>query len=127
MGDKLRLTTVHPPAIVSINEHFSKQIVVPELGSAESVHRELDEIFAVMKRFATMEPDEVMLHCSAYSARLSEIRMIIHRIEDMHRHWKPVRTREVEPTIEELKFQFNVASRLLSSRAFDYEVTRGQT
>lgn len=126
MGERLKLTSTPPSSAVSILEHLAKQVVAPELGSVDSVHGELDEMFGVMKRFSRMEPDEVMLHCSAYSARLSEIRMIIHRIEDVHRHWKAVRTREVDPTIEELKFQFNVASRLLSSRAFDYEVTRGQ-
>lgn len=112
---------------MSIIAHLSKQVVLPELGSVDSVHGELDEIFSVMKRFSVMEPDEVMLRCSGYSARLSEMRMLIQRIEDVHRHWKGVRTRELDPTMEELKFQFNVASRLLTSRAFDYEVTRGQT
>lgn len=63
--------------------------------------------------------------CSGHSARLSEIRVKIYRIEDMHRQWRAIREREVEPTLKELESQFNTASRLLSARDLDYRMERG--
>lgn len=102
------------------------QQVFPEVGgSMESIRQEVDDAFADMKTFMTREPDEIMRICSGHSARLSEIRVRIQRIEDFHRQWKPVRVREVEPTLDELERQFTIASRLQSVRELDYRMERG--
>lgn len=96
------------------------------LGSIDDVRVEVDDAFSDMRQFHQMEPDEVMRICSGHSARMSELRVQIQRIEDVHRQWKPVRTREVEPTLEELKQQYLIASRLQSVRELDWRMSVGQ-
>lgn len=100
---------------------------VPGLGSIREVRDEIDTIQRSIKEFHENEPDEVMQHCSAYAARLGEIRTRIFRIEDHLQHWKPIRTQEVVPVIEDLKFQFSIASRLLTQRQHDWDMERGNT
>ena len=101
--------------------------VYPEVGgSIESIRVEINDAFEDMKTFHNREPDEVMRLVAGHSARLSEIRVRIQRIEDVHRQWKNVRTREVEPTLDQLGQQFTIASRLHSVREFDYAVETGE-
>ncbi len=99
--------------------------VFPGLGSIDSVRSEIDDAFADMRQFHNQEPDEIMRLCGGHSARLSEIKVRIQRIEDFNRQWRPIRTREVEPTLEELQQQFTIASRLHSVRELDYKMTQG--
>jgi uncharacterized membrane-anchored protein len=100
--------------------------VFPEVGgSIDSVRGEIDDAFLDMKTFVNREPDEIMRLCGGHSARLAEIRVRIQRIEDFHRQWKPIRVREVEPTLEQLQNQFQVASRLHSVREHDWRVETG--
>lgn len=98
---------------------------VPGLGSINSVRAELDSMFEKIRGFETSEPDETMVVCSALSARLSEIRMRIHRVESVLAYWKSVRTQEVDPAIEEVRFQYNLASRLLTQRQLDWDMSKG--
>lgn len=100
--------------------------VFGQIGSIDSVRGEIDDAFADMKTFLNLEPDQIMRMCGGHSARLSEIRVQIQRIEVIHRQWKPIRTNEVEPAIEELKNQFSVASRLHSVRELDFKMAGGQ-
>lgn len=101
--------------------------VFPQVGSIDSVRKEVDDAFADMKTFHNMEPDEVMRMCGGHSARLSEIRVQINRIEVVARQWKPIREREIEPAIEELKQQYLIASRLHSVRELDFKMQGGAT
>jgi len=102
--------------------------VFPEVGgSIDSVRGEIDDAFLDMKTFVNREPDEIMRLCGGHSARLAEIRVRIQRIEDFHRQWKPIRVREVEPTLEQLQNQYQVASRLHSCRELDWKMEGGQT
>jgi hypothetical protein len=94
-------------------------------GSIDSVRQEIDDAFADMKTCINIEPDEAMRLCGGQSARLSELRVRIQRIEDFHRQWKAIRTREIEPALDELRNQFVIASRLLASREFDFKVETG--
>lgn len=100
---------------------------VPGLGSMKAVRAEIDQMNEEMKEFIHAEPDEVMQKCSGFSSRLVEIRRRIFRIEDHLQHWKQLRTQEVTPLIEETRFQYEVASRLLTQRKFDWEMERGNT
>jgi len=101
--------------------------VFPQVGSIDSVRKEVDDAFADMKTFHNMEPDEVMRMCGGHSARLSEIRVQINRIEVIARQWKPIREREIEPAIDELKQQYLIASRLHSVRELDFKMQGGAT
>jgi len=127
---KIQLAQVPEPTVVSEPPRAAAMLdttrVYSEVGgSIDSVREEINDAFADMKEFLNQEPDEIMKICAGHSARLSEIRVRISRIEDFHRQWKNVRTREVEVALEELQNQFSAASRLLSARDLDYRIERG--
>lgn len=94
------------------------------LGSVNSVRAEIADVLADLKMFAQAEPDEVMSAVSAHGARLVEIKILASREEVQHRQWKTVR-QEVEEVIAELRFQFQVASRLISVRQLDQQLAGG--
>lgn len=104
-------------------------INVPNVGSLEKLRGEIDDAYEQMNDFFGMEPDQIMQVAAGQSARLNEIRMRIQRVEDLpqFRILKQVRQNELEPTIKELQFQFQVASRLFSVRQLDWEMSRGST
>lgn len=95
-------------------------------GSIDSVRTEIDDAFADMKTCHNLNPDEAMRIASGHSARLSELRVRIQRVEDYLREWKNVRTREVEPALEELERQYTIASRLHSVRELDWKMEYGE-
>ena len=95
-------------------------------GSIDSVREEIDDAFADMKTFIQNEPDQAMRIASGHSARLSELRVKIMRVEDFHREWRSVREREIEPCIVELERQWRNASRLQSCRELDWKMESGE-
>jgi hypothetical protein len=102
--------------------------VFPEVGgSIDSIRDEIDDAFKDMNTFLNLEPDEIMRMCGGHSARLAEIRVRIQRIEDFHRQWRPIRIREIEPTLDQLQNQYQIASRLHSCRELDWKMESGQT
>lgn len=106
---------------------FDLRAISPVVGgSVESVQAEIDDAFADMKTFLNREPDEIMRLCSGHSARLSEIRVKIMRIEDMQPQWRQIRMRQVEPSLEELQRQYTIASRLFSVRELDWKMEAGE-
>lgn len=98
----------------------------PGLGSIDDVRTEVDDAFTDARGFHANEPDEVMRIVSGHSSRLSELRVQIMRIEDIHRQWKTVRVREIEPCLDELREQYAIASRLHSVRELDWKMSGGQ-
>lgn len=95
------------------------------LGSIVTVRKEVDDAFEDIKMFHNVEPDQVLRYCSGHSARMSELRVLIQRIEVIHKQWKPVRVNEVEVCLAELQEQFKIASRLISVRELDFRMTMG--
>lgn len=95
-------------------------------GTITTIRKEIDDAFEDMKQFDSMEPDEIMRVASGQSARLSEIRVRIFRIEDFHREWRNIRIREIEPAIDELREQWKNASRLHSVRELDWKMESGE-
>lgn len=98
--------------------------VVPGLGSIQTVRAEIDDVLADMKNFHRAEPDMVMSAVSAHGARLVEIIVQCQRIEVMRREWKPMRE-EADKVLNELKSQFQIASRLIAVRQMDFDMVRG--
>ena len=94
-------------------------------GSIDSVRREIDDAFLDMKTFVNRQPDEIMRLCGGHSARLSEIRLHIQRVEDFQREWRPIRLREIEPALEQLQTQYQIASRLQSCLELDWKMETG--
>lgn len=101
--------------------------VFPDVGgSIDSVRGEVDDAFNDMRQFHNREPDEVIRLISGHSSRLAELRGRIHRVEDFHRQWRGIRTREIEPALEELGKQFQMASRQLAVRELDWKMETGR-
>lgn len=100
------------------------QNAVQVLGSRDQIEAEIDEIVGSVRDFWQMEPDEVMRQISAYSARCTELTVLLHRAEAMHRQYKQIRTMQVTPLLAELERQFKLASRLIEVRRQDLETLR---
>lgn len=106
---------------------FNTSIFEPTVGgSIDTVRQEVDDAFADMRTFHNCEPDECMRMSGGHSARLSELRVKIMRIEDFKREWRNVRVREVEPALEALEVQWRNASRLHSVRELDWKMEAGE-
>lgn len=103
-----------------------EQFYVQIGGSVNSVRGEIDDAFADMKTFHNRQPDEIMRMAGGHSARLSELRVKIQRIEDFHRVWKSVRVREIEPALTELERQYQLGSRLHSVLELDWRMQQGE-
>ncbi len=100
--------------------------VDPTVGlSIDGARQEIDDAYADMAGFHNREPDEVMRLCGGHSARMAELRGRISRIDAMRREWNTLRTREIEPLIDELAKQFSVASRRQSCLEHDWRVETG--
>lgn len=95
------------------------------IGKIADAREELDEILAGAKQFAVQEPDEVMRSCSAWSARLIEMKIVIGRVEDRLPVWRRFRTKELDEAISMLQEQYKIASRLIEVRRQDWEMSKG--
>lgn len=96
------------------------------LGTREDVQAELDDIAAAMRGFYSKAPDQVMKECSAYSARLSELYVLLYRVEGLDRQYTRLRTQQVEIYRNELREQWKTASRLIEVQRQDLLLLGGQ-
>lgn len=96
------------------------------LGSQAEVEKELDVIAAAIRVFHLKPADLVMRECSAYTARLTEMCVLLHRIEGTSRQWTRVRTQQVQRFLDEADRQWKTASRLIEVQRQDLTVLRGQ-
>lgn len=121
-----QVQTVRQPSAASPLGALDITAVDPTVGhSIEQVREEVDEVFKDARSFYNREPDEVMRLIAGHSARLAELRVRIHRVENIQRQWQAVRTREIEPAMDELQKQFQLASRLLTVRELDFKMETG--
>lgn len=102
------------PTVPTDDEHTLRQEYIAEINI----------YVASMVTWHSQEPDEVLLACSAYSARLSEMRVHLQRRNSAF--CKQLLSREVDPLLSQIEFQFRVHSRLLSSRELDLKMSGGQ-
>lgn len=96
------------------------------LGTREQIQQELDGIAAAVRTFGIKQPDQVMREAAAYAARLTELCVLLHRVESTDRQYTRVRTQQVERWQRELEFQFKVASRLVEVMRQDLQLMGGQ-
>lgn len=94
------------------------------LGSRAQIEAELDGILLVVREFYQMEPDEAMLHIASMTARLTELEVLLHRVEARDRTYKQIRTMQVDKILAGLDRQFKIASRLVEVRRQDVEKLR---
>lgn len=94
------------------------------LGPREEIQKELDLIAAAIRTFHRFPADMVMRWCSGYSARLTEMHVLLHRIEAGDRHYTRIRTQQVDKFLEEIDRQFKTASRLIEVARQDIDLSR---
>jgi formate-dependent nitrite reductase cytochrome c552 subunit len=95
------------------------------LGTREEIQAELDDIAAACRQFHVQQPDQVMKQVAAYGARLTELTVLLHRVEALDRQYTRVRTQQVEKWLAELDRQFKVASRLVEVQRQDLALLGG--
>lgn len=96
------------------------------LGPPAEVEKELDLIAAAIRTFHLKPPDMVMRECSGYSARLTEMAVLVHRVESQSRLWTKIRTQQIQRFLDEVDRQWKTASRLIEVSRQDVELLRGQ-
>lgn len=94
------------------------------LGDRAEIEKELDVIAASIRTFHRQQPDQVMRACSGFSARLTELAVLLHRVEGSNRQYTRIRTQQVERYLAELDRQFKSASRLIEVSRQDLELMR---
>lgn len=87
------------------------------------VREELLGYYAIVKGFSNADPDEVLSDLSAIGARLVELRALSWR--DGGQKASKLRTTEIEPLLDQLEFQFRVASRRQAIREMDFRLSGG--
>ena len=97
-----------------------------KLGSRADIEAELDVMALAMRAFHRKQPDEAMREISAYSARLTELAILLHRCEALDRQYTRIRTQQVERLIAEADRQFKLASRLVEVSRQDIALLGGQ-
>ena len=94
------------------------------LGTRQEVQTELDVIALAMRAFHVKQPDQIMRETAAYTARLTELAVLLHRVEATDRQYTRIRTQQVEKFLAELDRQYKVASRLVEIMRQDLELSR---
>lgn len=95
-----------------------------QLGTRREIEDEIDLIVEAMRLFAFKAPDQVLREVAAYGARLTEMAILLHRIESKDRQYMRIRTMQVGILQEELERQFKIASRLIEQMRLDLEASR---
>lgn len=95
------------------------------LGTRPEIEAELDGIAVAVRTFDRKQPDQVMRETAAYSARLTELCVQLHRVESRDRNYVRIRTQQVERWLTELDRQFKIASRLVEVMRQDLELMKG--
>lgn len=95
------------------------------LGSRAEIEAELDLVAAAIRAFYGKQPDQIMRECAGFSARLTELAVLLHRREGYDRNYARIRTQQVQRFLDELEHQFRTASRLVEMLRLDVEIMRG--
>jgi len=114
------------PASLAALAFMAPLMPAGHLGTKEEIQAELNGIAMAVRAFSLKQPDQVMREVAAYSARLTELAMLLHRVEAMDRQYVRVRTQQVELWLKELDRQFKIASRLVEVNRQDIALLGGQ-
>ena len=97
------------------------------LGDRKQIEAELNMIAASIRTFHLLQPDQILRYCAGFTARLSEMQVLLHRVESTDRQYTRIRTQQVERYIVELDRQWKTASRLIEVMRQDLFMAGGQT
>lgn len=97
---------------------------VLDLPDEPDLEEELDSMVKDLKALNLELPDEVIMVCTAFMARCTELHMKIVRVEGQVRGLKWVRTQQLTKLMELIEFTYRGASRLVEIRRQDAELSR---
>ena len=117
-------TPAAPEALGSISYLMAPLRRAGELGTKADIEQELDLIATAVRSFHLKQPDQILREVGAYSARLTELEVLLHRVESMDRQYTRVRTQQVERWLVDLDRQFKIASRLIEVQRQDIDLSR---
>ncbi|MGZ4745715.1 MAG: hypothetical protein ACXVYY_01395 [Oryzihumus sp.] len=96
-----------------------QRIALAQLGTREDIEQELDAILVLLSQLCTLEPDAAMRQISALSARCTELAVHLHRAESRDRQYTRIRTAQVQPILDDLKTQKEIAKGMVEMRRQD--------
>lgn len=117
----LKTDVVEPRSLPAHAEQASP-VLNPEMVFLVTIRDEIDDYFIGLKRLNALPTEEVFAFLSGVSARLVEIRVQCWRSES--RRLNALRTREIDPLIEEIDRQFKIHSRIQAVRTFELDMVR---
>lgn len=94
-----------------------------ERSRLTSLRDEIDIYLRTIESFATSDPADVMAQISSIHARLVGIRIGLQRSNSQRA--TAFRTKEVDPLIEALEFQFKVSSRIIALAEQEWKIAGG--
>lgn len=103
---------------------FESEGPQPVLLFRDNVRAEIDKIALGLQDLPARDLAEVLLYLASSSARLGEVRLQLVRSDQ--RWAQGLRTKELDPMMELLKFQFQVYSRITAVRQQELDLLGGQ-
>ena len=94
------------------------------LGTRAEIEAELDVVAVAIRACYGKQPDQAMREIAAFSARLTELAVLLHRVESQDRQYTRIRTQQVERLLTECDRQFRIASRLVEVMRQDLELLK---
>lgn len=85
---------------------------------------EIDSYYSMIEQFPKKEPGMILQDLAVISGRVSEIRTKITRIESSNRKLQQLRTKEIDPLLEEVDRQYKIWSRIISVRQQEFDMAR---
>lgn len=120
MDDTFVLAEAHPREPV---EPLPRQ-AAREQDLIANLQAELLGYYAIMQKLNNMEPTEVFQKLSSFSARASEVRTMLVRVDS--RRSTNFRTKEIDPFLTECDRQFKIHSRIQATREMEVRLLGGQ-
>lgn len=109
--------------VLDSSETPSNVVPTERLDLLETVSAELLEYHKTNQKFSQMEPEEVLSLISSITARLTYLRACL--MQSGNQRATKLRTTNLDPLLQNLDLQFKIASRQMTVRQFEYEITRG--
>lgn len=89
----------------------------------DDYRQELDGYYGTLQSFATSDPADVLAQISSIHARLVGMRAAL--VRSTSQRANGFRTREIDPMIEALEFQFKCASRIIALAEQEWKIAGG--
>lgn len=122
----MKVTVGHSPAgrLPGLVPEVEQQLARGELGDKATIEREVDTMLTALREMWSQEPDQILRVCAALSARCTELCVHLWRVETDRAYYR-VRTMQVERVLQEVERQAKIASRLMSGRQLDWNMSVG--